>query len=161
MNMPNIYQFIPNDYYDLFSKLGLIFTVVLVLVLATSIYRGNKLLTQNNLIKVVFISMFMVIFFMPKMHERYFFPVDILSIIYAFYFPRAWFVPVLVVGSSLLSYSDSLIEKRIVSLHVLALILLLLLIRLIYDFKQTYFDDSNASIESTVKFRSLELTCST
>ena len=155
MNMPNIYQFISNDYYDLFSKLGLIFTLLLVLILVISIYRENKLLTQKDLIQVVFISMFIVIFFLPKMHERYFFPVDVLSIIYAFYFPRAWFVPVVVVGSSLFSYSDFLIAKRIVSQHVLALILLALLIRLIYNFKQTYFDDSNASIESTVKFRSL------
>ena len=156
MNMPNLYQFISNDYYNLFSKLGVIFTLVLVCVLALSIHREKKLLTQDNLIQIVFISMFLVIFFLPKMHERYFFPIDVFSILYAFYFPKYWFVPVVVVGSSLFSYSDSLLGERMVSLHVLALILLALLIWLIYAFKQSYFDQSTVSIEKSLEPLAIE-----
>ena len=156
MNMPNLYQFISNDYYNLFSKLGVIFTLVLVCVLALSIHREKKLLTQDNLIQIVFISMFLVIFFLPKMHERYFFPIDVFSILYAFYFPKYWFVPVVVVGSSLFSYSDSLLGERMVSLHVLALILLALFIWLIYAFKQSYFDQSTVSIEKSLEPLAIE-----
>ncbi len=43
-------------------------------------------------------------FFMPGMHERYFFLADLLSLVLAFYLPKLWYVPVLVQTSSFLSY---------------------------------------------------------
>jgi hypothetical protein len=66
-----------------------------------------------------------------------------ISIIYAFYFPKYWFVPIVIMGSSLLSYTEFLMGKRLVSLNVLAVILLFLFISLLYHLKKTYFDNSN------------------
>jgi Gpi18-like mannosyltransferase len=43
-------------------------------------------------------------YFLPRMHERYFYVADVLSVLYALYTPRRWYVPVLVAGSSLLAY---------------------------------------------------------
>lgn len=42
--------------------------------------------------------------FLPRMHERYFYLADLFSLLYAYYVPRQWFVPVLVLGASFLAY---------------------------------------------------------
>lgn len=44
-------------------------------------------------------------YFLPHMHERYFYLADMFSVIYAFYVPRHWYVPILVVLSSFIAYS--------------------------------------------------------
>jgi hypothetical protein len=38
------------------------------------------------------------------MHERYFYPADVLAIVYAFYFPKYFYVPIVVIICSFLSY---------------------------------------------------------
>ncbi|MDQ5955398.1 MAG: hypothetical protein QG621_401 [Patescibacteria group bacterium] len=43
-------------------------------------------------------------FFLPRMHERYFYLADLFALLYAFYQPRQWFVPLVVIGASLLAY---------------------------------------------------------
>lgn len=56
---------------------------------------------------LVLVSLWCVILiplFLPRMHERYFYVADILSVVYALYHPRRMLVPVLVVGASLLAY---------------------------------------------------------
>jgi Gpi18-like mannosyltransferase len=143
MNFPNLYNFISKNYYNLFSKLGLIFTLLLIIIFSISIYQKKQALTQKNIISIALISTFMMPYFLPKMHDRYLFTVDMISIIYAFYFPKYWFVPIVIMGSSLLSYTDFLMGKRLVSHHVLAVILLALFITLLYHLKKTYFDNSN------------------
>jgi Gpi18-like mannosyltransferase len=43
-------------------------------------------------------------FFLPRMHERYFYLADVISLLYAFYNPRRWYLPVLIILASTLSY---------------------------------------------------------
>jgi Gpi18-like mannosyltransferase len=42
------------------------------------------------------------------MHDRYFFPADILSILVAFYFPEFFYVPVVIILSSFFAYQSTL-----------------------------------------------------
>jgi Gpi18-like mannosyltransferase len=44
-------------------------------------------------------------YFLPHMHERYFYLADMFSVIYAFYVPRHWYIPIFVVLSSFIAYS--------------------------------------------------------
>ncbi|WP_027186737.1 hypothetical protein [Desulfovibrio cuneatus] len=57
-------------------------------------------------------------FFLPRMHERYFFIADILTLIYAFYEPKRFYVPALVVLASLTSYMPFLFEVSVIPLQV-------------------------------------------
>jgi Gpi18-like mannosyltransferase len=82
-------------------------------------------------------------YFLPRMHERYFYLADVLSVIYALYSPRRWFIPVLVVTASLLAYMPFLssqvpyfanihVNLRVPSL-MLAFTILSLLVLLYYS----------------------------
>ena len=67
-------------------------------------------------------------FVMPKIHERYFFLADMLSILYAARYRDRRFVPLLVVGASLMSYLPYLTRQRPVDERVLGLMMLAALV---------------------------------
>jgi len=46
---------------------------------------------------------------LPKMHERYFYPADVFSLVAAFFIPEIWFVPIAYQVISLLSYTPFLL----------------------------------------------------
>ena len=63
-------------------------------------------------------------FVMPKIHERYFFLADMLSVLYAFRYRNRRFVPVLVVTASLMCYMPYITRQRPMDERWLALMML-------------------------------------
>ena len=62
---------------------------------------------KSSAYKIVFLSVVCVLiipYLLPRMHERYFYLADVLSVIYACYRPRQWFIPVAIVIASFVSY---------------------------------------------------------
>jgi len=59
-------------------------------------------------------------FLLPGVHERYFFAADALSVVYAFYDPRRWFVAVLIQFASVFSYYPYLFGREPVPRVLLA-----------------------------------------
>jgi hypothetical protein len=59
---------------------------------------------------------------LPKMHDRYFFAADVMAIVYAFFFPRYFFIPILVILTSVFSYGPFLFGVEIVPLPLLAVV---------------------------------------
>ena len=51
------------------------------------------------------LSVMAIPYFLPRMHERYFYLADMFSVIYAFYVPKHWYIPVFVVLSSFIAYT--------------------------------------------------------
>jgi len=80
----------------------------------------------------VFCAIFLP-FVMPKMHERYFFLADVLSVLYAARHQRRRFLPLLVVGASLTSYASYLMRQVPVDQRVSALMMLAALAVVGYD----------------------------
>ena len=67
-------------------------------------------------------------FVTPKMHERYFYPADVITILYAFYFPRFFYVPLLTIGASLFAYLPFLYGKSLLPGEILPVFVLAALI---------------------------------
>ena len=80
----------------------------------------------------VFFAIFLP-FVMPKMHERYFFLADLLSVLYAAKYARRRFLPLLVVGASLTSYCSYLMRQVPVDQRVSALMMLAALVIVAHD----------------------------
>lgn len=57
------------------------------------------------------LSVVAIPYFLPHMHERYFYLADMFSVIYAFYVPGQWYIPILVVLSSFIAYSAFLSQE--------------------------------------------------
>lgn len=108
LNAPTVYQFLPqNGVYDqaLLRQLGIVAAMgVAVAMLFVGIWKGKKLDRQLAMT----IAMVLVVgipFFLPHMHERYFYLADVLAVCWAASNLRRIPVTLLVCGSSLASYS--------------------------------------------------------
>jgi Gpi18-like mannosyltransferase len=122
-NAPNLYQFIPNQYYDIALPTGLGITALALGWLGWRVWRSRMPLSATHVVQVALTIAVWVPFLLPKMHERYFYMADILSVVLAFYQPRLLWVPLLVQTSSLLTYTDFLLGDRWVSFKVLGIIM--------------------------------------
>jgi Gpi18-like mannosyltransferase len=102
LNAPNLYQWLP--YHRAIEKASLFFAIAMIFLFCYVGYQSKVEFEKNIIIKLATASAILTPFVLPHMHERYFFPADVLAIVYAFYFPRFFFVPILVITASFFSY---------------------------------------------------------
>jgi len=115
MGAPNLYQWLDNAYYSIFVRMGLLLTTGLVVLGLYSILESKTKIDHNFIIILSTLSVLTIPFFLPKMHERYFFTADVLSIVYAFFFPKYYYVPIVIGLTSFITYVDYLFEITFIS----------------------------------------------
>lgn len=100
MNAPNIYNLFQREWYAVVLPFGLALTAALTLGWVYSSWQAKTELDDKHIVLLAFISAMLIPFLLPKMHDRYFYPADVLSIVLAFYWPALWFMPILLQISS-------------------------------------------------------------
>ena len=103
-NAPNFYVFISDKYFHPVSELGLVFAALTVFVWIAYTIKKESNFSVDKLTLTALTSVAIVPFLLPKMHERYFYPADLISLVVAFYMPKLWFLPVGFQIISCLSY---------------------------------------------------------
>ena len=103
---PNLYRWISNDHYR-WWPVGVLLTLALVHGVRRLLESRRIEVTRETVVFLAVLSLLLTPFFLPKMHDRYFFPADVFSIVLAFYRPRLWYVPVVVGAASLTAYAHS------------------------------------------------------
>ena len=124
-NAPTMYKWFPNSLYDILYPAGVVLAAAIILLFCFAVYRSRLKISAGVIIQVATISTLMMTFILPKMHDRYFFPADLFSILYAFYYPRFFFIPLMVVSVSFFSYFPFLFHMELISLKYMAVVLLL------------------------------------
>ena len=104
MNAANFYFFLRPRDYQTALLIGLPLSALLLLTWALVYGRKAYSTTPDILMHTALVSAALVPFILPKMHDRYFYPADVFSIIAAFYSPGMWFVAAAYQVISLLSY---------------------------------------------------------
>jgi Gpi18-like mannosyltransferase len=137
LNAPTLYQWLPDRPYTTFVILGLSWTALLTLGLLIFTYKKIKAFTPELIITLALLSSILLPFFLPKMHDRYFFGADVISIIFAFYQPKYWWISPAILAISLASYAPYLLQQEIIPLKFLALGLALILWQLFRVLAQT------------------------
>lgn len=132
MNAPTLYQWFPNDLYNILYPAGMLWCTAIVFFFVTTVYKSRTPLTNARMIELAALSVLIVPYFLPKMHDRFFFPADVISILLGFYFPQRFFVPVIISLVSFFSYLPFLFKYQIIPLRYLALILLVIIVWLAY-----------------------------
>ena len=94
-----------------------------LMVVAYWIVHRREVTEDMTLDMALFFAIFLP-FVMPKIHERYFFLADMLSVLYAFRYRNRRFVPVLVVTASLMCYMPYITRQRPIDERWLALMML-------------------------------------
>ncbi|MFH1676562.1 MAG: hypothetical protein ABIC40_06010 [bacterium] len=135
-DFPSLYESIVTGVGNEFGMIGVYAGFLAVAALCYLVFRTRKKIIGNPMLTVqlALVSVLMLPFLLVRMHERYFFPADIIAIVYAFYQPKRFFVPIAIVSISLLSYCPYLLGKEIVSLAYLAVGLSIIIILTVCDF---------------------------
>jgi len=128
MNAANMYQWLPNDLYDLLYPAGMVLAASVALLYVWVATKRQDLRNPATLVSLALISVIIMPYFTPKMHDRYFFASDVLSIIFAFYYPRCFYLPILICGVSFFSYTTFLFGYEVVPLRYLAIVQLVTLV---------------------------------
>jgi Gpi18-like mannosyltransferase len=119
---PNLYIFIPNSFYDVGLWVGLGIFLIAMAIWGWNNWRSKISLTHRQIMLMALASLALVPFLLPKMHDRYFYPVDVFSYAVVISAPEMWFVPLLYQIISGLSYSVFLLGVPVTVVIVAALI---------------------------------------
>ena len=105
MNAPNFYQWIPSWSFHDFYPAGILFTAGIVAAVGVFLRRSRVAITPDRLVLLAAFSVLMLPCLLPKMHDRYFFPANVFTIVLAFHFPRYWYVPAVVGAATFFVYT--------------------------------------------------------
>lgn len=122
MNYPSFWVLV-GDRYDILKTIAILTTIfILGAGLLILIRKRNFKLDIQNFIAVALWSVWACVLFLPAMHERYGYLIDILSIIWYFMTFKFLWLPIICNFLSVCTYCSYLFDYRPVSLEVLALI---------------------------------------
>ncbi len=91
--------------------IGLVVGATAAILIAGAVARSRVPLTPERTLTLGLATLLLMPFALPKMHERYFYPADVTAIIFAFFFPRRFFVPILIGLGSLVAYMTYLLPE--------------------------------------------------
>lgn len=128
MFLPNLYTWLPEDTPDYIGKAAVLLAGGVVLTAIFCLDRKKFRLTNGIILTLALFFALLVPFALPHMHERYYFPADILSVIYAFYFPKKWAVAAVIQVSSAFAVCHNLFGTEFFSVQLLGIVLLFVIL---------------------------------
>jgi Gpi18-like mannosyltransferase len=105
LNMPNLYQWFPNQRYEDLSQLAFGLFFVLMAIQFLMMLLTKVTLTMKPLLLLAYWSLLMANFFLPAMHERYLYAADVLILIIVFQFKEKFYLVLATQVISLLAYA--------------------------------------------------------
>jgi Gpi18-like mannosyltransferase len=122
ISFPNLYFQLPDDLFHLFFPATLVIAASMAFIYIGSIYTSHIKITRMALVQLALVSVVIMPYFMPKMHDRYLYSADALSIIFGFYFPEYYLIPVMINLFSFFVYESSLFGMENISGYVLQIL---------------------------------------
>lgn len=128
MFLPNLYTWLPESTPVYISRAAVLLAGGLVLTALFCLSRKNYRLTKGITVTLALFFALMVPFVLPYMHERYNFPADILSVIFAFYFPRRWYLAAVIQVASAFVVCHNLFQTDFFSIQLLGVVMLFVIL---------------------------------
>jgi len=141
LNAPSFYQWLPASAPAYWKWVGIGLAGLFVVLVSVLVRASKREFTSDILLKVTLVFALAIPFLLPEMHERYFYLADVVSIIYAFYFPRYFFIPVIIQLCSLISYAPYFLNRQVVSLSYAAVGVLVITVITFVDLVLTLYPD--------------------
>lgn len=133
---PNFYIWFPDSTYDFLYPAGLVLGLSVAFLIIAGLMKSSRTVDRDLIVQMSFLFVLSIPYFLPKMHERYFYPADVLAIVYAFYFPKYFYVPIVVIICSFLSYLPYLFGVD-VPLNLVSLVLGSIVVVAAYHFAES------------------------
>jgi Gpi18-like mannosyltransferase len=150
MYLPNLAVWYPTHMSMFAGHLIALLAVLLTLAAVLWFHRLDFDLTDDMVVSLALLSVLFVPYILPYMHERYYYPADILSVIFAFYFPEKFYVPVVTVLSSTYVVCHNLFNAHFVHIRILSV---LMLFCLLWVGVSSYYLARDEKVEKVVRSR--------
>ncbi|MFU0831891.1 MAG: DUF2029 domain-containing protein [Oscillospiraceae bacterium] len=124
MNLPNLFAWFPSHASESVSTSAVLAAGAIVLFTFAYLCSQRFPMTDEMMISLALFYTMLLPYILPFMHERYWYPADILSVVFAFYFPEKFYVPVITVLSSLYAYSRFLFGFHFISMKLFSVLML-------------------------------------
>jgi Gpi18-like mannosyltransferase len=150
MYLPNLSVWYPKDTP---VPVGMMIAALAVLVtLAAVLWFWQKEFDTNEdmILSLALLSVLFVPYILPYMHERYYYPADILSVVFAFYFPEKFYVPIVTVLSSTYVVCHNLYSANFIHIRILSVMMLFCLLWVCVS---TVYLSRDEKIEKVVRSR--------
>lgn len=129
LSWPNIYEIItPQALLQVYSTMGKCLIITILMCTMYYMAKKNYCMTREVMLEMFLFYGMLTVYFLPFMHERYGYLVDILAVAYAMMNQKRFFVPVLHVLISYVSYTSFLTKGKALPMVVYAFLLLGLLV---------------------------------
>jgi Gpi18-like mannosyltransferase len=146
-NAPNMYTWLPAKMSALLYPGGFIFAVSISLIYVAVVIKSRVHLSKHLIVQLALLSALLVPYFLPKTHDRYFYPSDVLSIVYGFFFPNYFYIPLAANLISFFIYEPFLFGTNIFPQTVLALALLIVIIIVVHHVMLNLYKQGAAPLE--------------
>jgi hypothetical protein len=117
LNAPTLWSVLALPYRQ-FNLIAIMVTGMVLVVVFYFIFLNRKKFTKIDVLNLFFLFSLIVPYFLPKMHERYFFMAEILSVIYFIFNPKKWYYPLIIQICSLSTYLSFLFGIQIFDLEI-------------------------------------------
>lgn len=114
LGAPNMLQVFWGAQFGIFKYFGMWFAVASVFGLAAICAYSDRRLRPQGVVLLLLSSALLCPFFLPLMHERYYFLADVISILYVFWFPRRWWVAAQITCASFFCYLPFLFNADVI-----------------------------------------------
>lgn len=147
-NAPSVFAFAGDASFAALPVLG----IILALCAAVALTLLSARAEQRNLLFLSLVSVTLLPFLLPYMHERYFYLADVLAMLYFLHNRKRWYIPLAVVGASLLSYLPYLsqtmpaLRDYVVDLRLPAALMLLALVAMAHRLGVQYWNGKGARL---------------
>lgn len=131
MNAPTVFRFVFNVEFDWFNMLGIMFAGFGVLCMLYFAFYKRDRIDARALLAFFWLSAMAVPYFLPRMHERYFFVADVLSLALFIVARKLWYVPVITIFSSFVAYAYFLFKGVTLVNYIWVAFALLIVIALV------------------------------
>lgn len=136
LNAPSLYSWIDNSFGSFLSNACVFLCGTIVLSVLYYFYQKRFVLTKEVIVAFSLFFVLLIPFLLPHMHERYFFAADIFAILYAFYFPKRFYVAIGVTVASMAGYCPYLFHSQPIPLEYATLLLLVMICIVVKDIYQ-------------------------
>lgn len=152
MNAPSLWGFAQDfkvEETPILSLAGIGAAGLSVLILLITVYRTKFTISESQWLDLACIFALIIPFLLPRMHERYFYPADMLTITYAFNHKKRWYVPVLSISASIFTYLIYLLPSVFSDcrLWILSIAILASLIILITGYYKDYYKSYDKKVK--------------
>jgi len=105
-NIANVWQFTKNVPYDNFVIIGICIAALAVLgLLYFTWVNRERLVSNTDYIRLAYLFVVILPFLLPKMHDRYYFLADVLSVLVFLFDKKRWYIPVICIFCSFIAYA--------------------------------------------------------